>query len=183
MGTEVTIDSVSIANKGLEIIETHHLYGLPLEYISVLAHPQSLMRSLVEFGGDSLMAQAGTPDVRMPIAYYLMWPLCLDTSIPPLNPVRSGALISEEPDLHSFSCLGLACRAIGKGSTLPVALNATDEIAIEALLSSRIGFIDVPGTIGQAPNKCSTPNPASLETIETLDHETRLHIGLWTEKM
>ena len=183
MGAKVTIDSASMMNKGLEIIEAHHLYGLPLERIGVLVHPQSLVHSLVEFEDGSLMAQAGTPDMRMPIAYCLAWPLCLDAGVPPLDLARSGALTFEEPDLHSFPCLELACRTIGKGSALPVALNAANEVAVEAFLSGRIGFMDIPDIIGRALDECSAPDPASLEAIETLDHETRLRVGLWIEKV
>ena len=170
-------------NKGLEIIEAHHLYGLPLERIGVLVHPQSLVHSLVEFEDGSLMAQAGTPDMRMPIAYCLAWPLCLDAGVPPLDLARSGVLTFEEPDLLSFPCLELACRTIGKGSALPVALNAANEVAVEAFLSGRIGFMDIPDIIGRALDECSAPDPASLEAIETLDHETRLRVGLWIEKV
>ena len=148
MGAKITIDSASMMNKGLEIIEAHHLYGLPLERIGVLVHPQSLVHSLVEFEDGSLMAQAGTPDMRMP-----------------------------------FPCLELACRTIGKGSALPVALNAANEVAVEAFLSGRIGFMDIPDIIGRALDECSAPDPASLEAIETLDHETRLRVGLWIEKV
>ena len=183
MGAKITIDSASMMNKGLEIIEAHHLYGLPLERIGVLVHPQSLVHSLVEFEDGSLMAQAGTPDMRMPIAYCLAWPLCLDAGVPPLDLARSGALTFEEPDLHSFPCLELACRTIGKGSALPVALNAANEVAVEAFLSGRIGFMDIPDIIGRALDECSAPDPASLEAIETLDHETRLRVGLWIEKV
>ena len=169
--------------RGKEIIEAHHLYGLPLERIGVLVHPQSLVHSLVEFEDGSLMAQAGTPDMRMPIAYCLAWPLCLDAGVPPLDLARSGALTFEEPDLHSFPCLELACRTIGKGSALPVALNAANEVAVEAFLSGRIGFMDIPDIIGRALDECSAPDPASLEAIETLDHETRRRVGLWIEKV
>ena len=183
MGAKITIDSATLMNKGLEIIEAHHLYGLPLERIGVLVHPQSLVHSLVEFEDGSLMAQAGTPDMRMPIAYCLAWPLCLDAGVPPLDLARSGALTFEEPDLHSFPCLELACRTIGKGSALPVVLNAANEVAVEAFLSGRIGFMDIPDIIGRALDECSAPDPASLEAIETLDHETRLRAGLWIEKV
>ena len=158
MGAKITIDSASMMNKGLEIIEAHHLYGLPLERIGVLVHPQSLVHSLVEFEDGSLMAQAGTPDMRMPIAYCLAWPLCLDAGVPPLDLARSGALTFEEPDLHSFPCLELACRTIGKGSALPVALNAANEVAVEAFLSGRIGFMDIPDIIGRALDECSAPS-------------------------
>ena len=183
MGAKITIDSATLMNKGLEVIEAMRLYGLPLERIGVLVHPQSLVHSLVEFEDGSLMAQAGTPDMRMPIAYCLAWPLCLDAGVPPLDLARSGALTFEEPDLHSFPCLELACRTIGKGSALPVALNAANEVAVEAFLSGRIGFMDIPDIIGRALDECSAPDPASLEAIETLDHETRLRVGLWIEKV
>ena len=123
------------------------------------------MHSLVEFEDGSLMAQAGTPDMRMPIAYCLAWPLCLDAGVPPLDLARSGALTFEEPDLHSFPCLELACRTIGKGSALPVALNAANEVAVEAFLSGRIGFMDIPDIIGRAldskPSKPLTTKPGS----------------------
>ena len=183
MGAKITVDSATLMNKGLEVIEAMRLYGLPLERIGVLVHPQSLVHSLVEFEDGSLMAQAGTPDMRMPIAYCLAWPLCLDAGVPPLDLARSGALTFEEPDLHSFPCLELACRTIGKGSALPVALNAANEVAVEAFLSGRIGFMDIPDIVGRARDECSAPDPASLEAIETLDHETRLRVGLWIEKV
>ena len=183
MGPKITVDCATLMNKGLEVIEACHLYGVSVDEVDVLVHPQSLVHSLVEFEDGSLMAQAGTPDMRMPIAYCLAWPLCLDAGVPPLDLARSGALTFEEPDLHSFPCLELACRTIGKGSALPVALNAANEVAVEAFLSGRIGFMDIPDIIGRALDECSAPDPASLEAIETLDHETRLRVGLWIEKV
>ena len=182
MGAKITIDSASMMNKGLEIIEAHHLYGLPLDRIGVLVHPQSLVHSLVEFEDGCLMAQAGTPDMRTPIAYCLAWPRCLDAGVPPLDLARSGALTFEEPDLHSFPCLELACRTIGRGSALPVVLNAANEAAVEAFLSERIGFMAIPDLISRALDECTAPDPASPEAIEQLDLETRRRVGLWIEK-
>ncbi len=183
MGAKITIDSASMMNKGLEVIEAHHLYGLPLERIGVLVHPQSLVHSLVEFEDGSLMAQAGTPDMRMPIAYCLAWPLCLDAGVPALDLARSGGLTFEEPDLHSFPCLELACRTIGKGAALPVVLNAANEVAVEAFLAGRIGFMAIPELIERAMDGCLAPDPESLEAIEMLDHETRLRVGQWIKKV
>ena len=183
MGAKITIDSASMMNKGLEVIEAHHLYGLPPERIGVLVHPQSLVHSLVEYADGSLMAQAGTPDMRLPIAYCLEWPLCLDAGVPPLDLAGAGALTFEEPDLLSFPCLDLARRTIGSGTALPVTLNAANEVAVAAFLAGRIGFMDIPDLIARALDACAAPDPVSLEDIEALDHETRLRVGRWIEKV
>lgn len=182
MGAKITIDSASMMNKGLEVIEACHLYGLPPERIGVLVHPQSLVHSLVEYADGSLIAQAGTPDMRLPIAYCLAWPCCLDAGVPALDLARAGALTFEEPDLQSFPCLDLARRTIGGGSALPVTLNAANEAAVAAFLDGRIGFMDIPALIGRALDACAAPDPASPEDIEILDHETRLRVGEWIEK-
>lgn len=183
MGAKITIDSASMMNKGLEVIEAYHLYGLPLERIGVLVHPQSLVHSLVEFVDGSLIAQAGTPDMRMPIAYCLAWPRCLDAGVPPLDLARCGGLTFEEPDLHSFPCLELACRTIGGSGALPVVLNAANEVAVDAFLAHHIGFLDIPDIIARALGECSAEAPESPEAIEELDHETRLRVGQWIKKV
>ena len=173
MGAKITIDSASMMNKGLEIIEAHHLYGLPLERIGVLVHPQSLVHSLVEFEDGSLMAQAGTPDMRMPIAYCLAWPLCLDAGVPPLDLARSGALTFEEPDLHSFPCLELACRTIGKGSALPVALNAANEVGVAAFLDGKIRFTDITRINEQTLSRMPQGRCSTLEQYRETDAAAR----------
>ena len=183
MGAKITIDSASMMNKGLEVIEAHHLYGLSSERIGVLVHPQSLVHSLVEFTDGSLMAHMGTPDMRMPIAHCLAWPRSLDSGVAPLDLARAGTLTFEEPDLHSFPCLELARQTIGKCSALPVVLNAANEVAVAAFLSGRIGFMDIPALISKALDACSASAPDSPEAIETLDHETRLAVGSWIEKV
>lgn len=150
MGAKVTIDSASLMNKGLEVMEAHHLYGVPAEEIGVLVHPQSLVHGLVEFADGSIMAHLGSPDMRMPIAHCLAWPHCVDTGVAPLDLIRAGNLTFEAPDLHSFPCLALALRALHGGSDCCVALNAANEVAVEAFLAGRIGFMDIPALIEAA---------------------------------
>lgn len=182
MGAKITIDSATMMNKGLEIIEAHHLYGLPSARIGVLVHPQSQVHSLVEFTDGSLMAHMGTPDMRMPIAYCLAWPRCLNVGIPQLNLAMSCTLTFEEPDLLSFPCLDIARQTLGKGSQFAVTLNAANEVAVEAFLAGRIGFMDIPDLVSRALDACTANPPASLEEIEQLDQETRRNVGLRIEQ-
>ncbi|MEG2139934.1 MAG: 1-deoxy-D-xylulose-5-phosphate reductoisomerase [Bilophila sp.] len=179
MGAKITIDSATMMNKGLEVIEAHHLYNVPSEQIEVLVHPQSLVHSLVAFTDGSLMAHVGTPDMRMPIAHCLAWPRSLGVGVAPLNLAQAGTLTFEEPDLCSFPCLELARQVIGKGTGLPVVLNAANEVVVEAFLAGRIGFMDIPARIEQAICAHDGTDPTSLEAIEELDRETRLRVGAW----
>ena len=182
MGAKITIDSATMMNKGLEIIEAHHLYGLPSARIGVLVHPQSQVHSLVEFTDGSLMAHMGTPDMRMPIAYCLAWPRCLNVGVPQLNLAMSRTLTFEEPDLLSFPCLDIARQTLGKGSQFAVTLNAANEVAVEAFLAGRIGFMDIPDLVSRALDACMAKPPTSLEEIEQLDQETRRNGGLRIEQ-
>ena len=173
-------------NKGLEVIEAWHLYGVPGERITVLVHPQSIVHSLVEFEDGSHMAHLGTPDMRVPIAYCLAWPRALDTGVAPLRLADIKSLTFEEPDVQSFPCLDLARQVLagqtpGQGSAAAVALNAANEVAVEAFLQGRIGFLDIPDRIAAALDACSAPDPATLEDIEALDHETRRFVGATIE--
>lgn len=181
MGAKITIDSATMMNKGLEVIEAHQLYAVPSEQIDVLVHPQSLVHSLVEFTDGSLMAHAGTPDMRMPIAHCLAWPYSVDSGVAQLDLVRTGTLTFEAPDLLSFPCLELARQTIGKGTGLPVVLNAANEVAVEAFLAGRIGFMDIPARIEQALTAYAGVDPTVPEAIEELDRETRLCVGAWIE--
>ena len=181
MGAKITIDSATMMNKGLEIIEAYHLYGLPEERIAVLVHPQSLVHSLVEYTDGSLMAQLATPDMRIPIAHCLAWPDYLDTGVSRLDLSQSAALTFEKPDLLSFPCLRLARNILGKNSALAVVLNAANEVAVDAFLSRRIGFMDIPDFIERAVDTCSAPPPASFEAITQLDQQTRQLVGTWIE--
>lgn len=179
MGAKITIDSSTMMNKGLEVIEAHALYALPPERIDVVVHPQSAVHSLVEFTDGSLIAQLGTPDMRLPLAHCLAWPRSANVGIPPLNLARVGCLTFEAPDLHSFPCLALAQRVLAEKGALPVVLNAANEVAVEAFLSGRIGFMDIPAYIAKALDANSAPAPTSLEEIEDVDRETRHRVGFW----
>ena len=150
MGKKITIDSATLMNKGLEVIEAFQLYGAPLERISVLVHPQSLVHSLVEFADGSLMAHLGTPDMRMPLAQCLCWPHCPDVGVAPLDLARAGTLTFAAPDLSSFPCLALAKRALRGRNGRCVTLNAANEAAVALFLEGRIGFMDIPALIGRA---------------------------------
>ncbi len=182
MGAKITIDSATMMNKGLEVIEAWHLYGMPSELIGVLVHPQSQVHSLVEFADGSLMAHMGTPDMRMPIAHCLAWPRYLNVGVPRLNLAMSHTLTFEEPDLLSFPCLDIARQTLGKGSQFAVTLNAANEVAVEAFLAGRIGFMDIPDLVSRALDACTDKPPVSPEEIEQLDQKTRHRVGLYIER-
>jgi 1-deoxy-D-xylulose-5-phosphate reductoisomerase len=148
MGKKVTIDSATLMNKGLEIIEAHWLFDMPVGNISVLIHPQSVIHSMVEFADNSLKAQLSYPDMRLPIQYALTYPDRLENQdLPVLNFKKFNSLIFEQPDLKKFPCLRLAVEAIEGGGTFPAALCAADEAAVELFLAGRIGFTEIPGLI------------------------------------
>ena len=147
MGPVVTINSSTLMNKGLEVIEAHHLFGLPGERIDVLVHPQSLVHSLVEFIDGSTLAQLGLPDMRTTLAVGLGWPLRIASGVGGLDLRAHGRLDFEAPDLDAFPCLRLAYGALAAGGTAPAMLNALDEIVVSAFLQGRIAFLDIPAII------------------------------------
>lgn len=147
MGAKITIDSATLMNKGLEVIEACHLYGVPLERIQVVVHPQSIIHSLVEFQDGSLLAQLGTPDMRMAIAHCAAWPHCVDSGVRPLNLVEAGTLTFQQPDAQAFPCLDLARRALRGGMRAAVIMNAANETAVELFLAGRCAFLDIPALI------------------------------------
>lgn len=144
MGKKITIDSATLMNKGLEIIEAHHLFGLPAERIRVLIHPQSIIHSLVEFVDGSLLAQASTPDMKGPISYALAYPERLEDAMVPLELDIIETLSFSRPDTDNFPCLNYAYEALKEGGTMPTVLNASNEIAVNAFLKGRIFFNDIP---------------------------------------
>ena len=178
MGAKITIDSATMMNKGLEVIEAHHLYGVPLDTIDVLVHPQSVVHSLVEFGDSSLLAQAGPPDMRIAISYCLGWPKRCESGVLPLDLAGVGSLTFEKPDVSVFKCLSLAKDALRHGGGMPIVLNAANELAVDAFLKGRIGFADIARFVENAMERHSRENssaniPARLEDIMALDRETR----------
>ncbi|HSW63056.1 MAG TPA: 1-deoxy-D-xylulose-5-phosphate reductoisomerase [Dissulfurispiraceae bacterium] len=160
MGKKITIDSATLMNKGLEVIEACHLFGMPLEQISVLIHPQSIVHSLVEYVDGSYLAQMSRPDMRGPIALALSYPERLPGAVEPLRLEQLSSLSFEQPDTKTFPCLDLAYHAMATGGTLPAVMNAANELAVHAFLEGRIRFNDIPRIISRVMN-AHTVLPAS----------------------
>jgi 1-deoxy-D-xylulose-5-phosphate reductoisomerase len=178
MGPKVTIDSATLMNKGLEIIEAHHLFSLPSEQIDVLVHPQSIVHSLVEFCDGSVIAQLGSPDMRIPIAYCLAWPERITGPAPRLDLARAATLTFEEPDLARFPALGLARCALEAGGAAPTVLNAANEVAVAEFLDRRLNFAGisalVEATLDGAVSRNWTAEPENVEDALAVDHNSRL---------
>ncbi|OHB32806.1 MAG: 1-deoxy-D-xylulose-5-phosphate reductoisomerase [Desulfuromonadaceae bacterium GWC2_58_13] len=147
MGRKISIDSATMMNKGLEVIEARWLFDLPAEQISIHIHPQSIVHSMVEYLDGSVIAQLGIPDMKTPIAYALSYPERLPLDLPPLDLCRLGTLSFEMPDLQRFSCLALAYEAMRAGGSAPAVLNAANEVAVEAFLNGEISFLNIPELI------------------------------------
>jgi 1-deoxy-D-xylulose-5-phosphate reductoisomerase len=147
MGRKITIDSATMMNKGLEVIEARWLFDIPGDRIAVHIHPQSIVHSLVEYVDGALIAQLGIPDMKTPIAYALSYPKRLPLDLPPLDLCREKDLSFEEPDPVKFPCLTLAYEALERGDSAPAVLNAANEVAVEAFLNKEIGFLDIPAII------------------------------------
>jgi len=178
MGAKVTIDSATLMNKGLELIEAHHLFAIPSEQIDVLVHPQSIVHSLVDFCDGSLIAQLGSPDMRIPIAYCLAWPERIDGPAPRLDLARAATLTFEEPDLARFPALELARRSLEAGGAATTVLNAANEVAVAEFLARRLNFAAisalVEATLEAALSRNWTAEPESVEEALSVDHESRL---------
>jgi 1-deoxy-D-xylulose-5-phosphate reductoisomerase len=150
MGRKITIDSATLMNKGLEVIEARWLFDAPPAAIDVVIHPQSIVHSMVEFRDGSVLAQLGVTDMRLPIQYAFSYPERWTAPVPPLDLVRAGALEFHAPDRERFPCLGLAYRALEHGGAWPTVLNAANELAVEAFLARQIGFSQIPAIIARA---------------------------------
>ena len=178
MGAKVTIDSATLMNKGLELIEAHHLFALAPEQIDVLVHPQSIVHSLVEFCDGSLIAQLGSPDMRIPIAYCLAWPERIAGPAPRLDLARAASLTFEEPDLARFPALTLARQALEAGGALPTVLNAANEVAVGEFLGRRLNFAGIPAlveaTLEAAVSRNWTAEPENVDEALSIDHNARL---------
>src|SRR5262249_27133406 len=143
MGRKISVDSATMMNKGLEMIEAHWLFGVPRARIEVVVHPQSIIHSLVEYVDGSMLAQLGNPDMRTPIAQALAYPERVDAGVGSLELVGKGALTFEAPDHDRFPCIGLASAALDAGGTAPAVLNAANEVAVAAFLAGRIRYTDI----------------------------------------
>jgi 1-deoxy-D-xylulose-5-phosphate reductoisomerase len=147
MGGKITIDSATLMNKGLELIEAHHLFGVPYDRIDVVVHPQSIVHAMVHLNDGASLAHLGYPDMRVPISYALNYPDRVDVPVRPLDLVELGALTFEAPDLDSFPCLRLAREAAQAGGTAPCVLNAANEVAVHAFLAGDLSFVGIPRVI------------------------------------
>ncbi|MEE4608162.1 MAG: 1-deoxy-D-xylulose-5-phosphate reductoisomerase [Desulfobacteraceae bacterium] len=169
MGPKITIDSATLMNKGLEVIEAVHLFTVGPERIEVLVHPQSIIHSMVAFVDGSVMAQMGVPDMRTAIAYALSYPERLPLAQPLPDWTGGGPLSFEAPDLEKFPCLRLAFEACRAGGTFPAVLNAANEAAVEAFLHQRIGFTEIPRRVAEALEAHRAPGEADLAAILEAD--------------
>ena len=166
MGRKITIDSSTLMNKGLEVIEARWLFDVSHEQIDVVVHPQSVVHSLVELRDGSVIAQLGVTDMRLPIQYAFSYPERWSTNLPALDLAACGRLEFDEPDLERFPCLGLAYQALRGGPALPVVLNAANEVAVEAFLGGRVRFLAIPGVIEQSLEEAENRQVGPVDTLE-----------------
>jgi 1-deoxy-D-xylulose-5-phosphate reductoisomerase len=173
MGAKISVDSATMMNKGLELIEAHHLFGLPSERIDILVHPQSVIHSMVEFVDGSTLAQMGSPDMRIPIAHTLAFPERIATPAAALDLAAIGKLEFEVPDEERFPALRLARRALEAGGTHAIVLNAANEIAVAAFLAGRIGFLDIARLVERALAQAAPSPPRSIAEVLDIDCAAR----------
>jgi 1-deoxy-D-xylulose-5-phosphate reductoisomerase len=173
MGGKITIDSATLMNKGLEVIEAHWLFGTPYEEIHVVVHPQSIVHALVALCDGATLAHLGHPDMRVPISYALHYPERLDVPVPTLDLAAVGALEFEPPDLDAFPCLRLARDAAVAGGTATCVLNAANEVAVNAFLSDRLGFMGIPAVIEATLERLPAARVHSFDTLYAADAEAR----------
>jgi len=173
MGRKISVDSATMMNKGLEVIEAHWLFGATREQIEVVIHPESIIHSLVEYVDGSVLAQLGNPDMRTPIAQALAWPARIDAGVSPLELAQIGALHFTVPEAARFPCLGLACAALEAGGSAPATLNAANEVAVAAFLEGIIGFLDIAGVCAEALSRLPAHPVASLDDALEADRAGR----------
>jgi 1-deoxy-D-xylulose-5-phosphate reductoisomerase len=173
MGRKITIDSATLMNKGLEVIEAHWLFGVDADRIDVLIHPQSIVHSMVELTDGSVIAQLGVTDMRLPIQYACSYPDRWETQLPTLDLARAGRLEFHEPAHDRFPCLALAYRALRAGGTVPVVLNAANEVAVEAFLDGKLGFTAIPRVIQKTMDVHQIEPVSTIETVRRVDSWAR----------
>ncbi len=175
MGPKISVDSATLMNKGLELIEACHLFSVTPDQVQVIIHPQSIVHSLVEFDDGSVLAQMSQPDMRVPIAHALGWPERIPSGVPSLDLVQIGRLSFEGPDLERFPCLALAQRAARAGGTAPAVLNAANEVAVAAFLARRLNFASIAGVIESVLQQHEPGPVRSLEDALAADAWAREH--------
>lgn len=183
MGEKITIDSATLMNKGLEVIEARWLFGFDADQIAVIVHPQSVIHSMVEYRDRSTLAQLGSPDMRIPIAHALAWPQRIATPCQPLDLARIGRLDFEAPDQDRFPALRLTREAAAAGGAMPAILNAANEAAVAAFLGGRIGFLDIAMIVEEVLNRYSAPTPSTIEDVLAADAGARAVAGDVMERL
>ena len=173
MGDKISVDSATMMNKGLELIEAHYLFGMPEPQIDVLVHPQSVVHSMVAYRDGSVLAQMGQPDMRTPIAYTLAWPTRMAVSVERLDLAAIGQLSFEAPDPERFPTLRVARDALGAGGGAPTVLNAANEVAVEGFLAGKLGFLDIAKVVERTLEAMPARPPGAIEDVWALDGEAR----------
>ena len=175
MGGRITIDSATLMNKGLEIIEAHWLFDFPSQQIDVMVHPESIIHSMIEFNDGSVMAQLSVADMRLPIQYALTYPhrVAADGYLPLLDLIAAGSLHFQSPDTSRFPCLDLGRAALEQGGVMPCALNAADEVAVEAFLRGELRFPDIPRVIEKVMRGMPVSHPSTMEEVLECDRQAR----------
>jgi len=174
MGRKISVDSATMMNKGLEVIEAHWLFRAPPEMIQVVLHPQSVIHSMVEYVDGSVLAQLGNPDMRTPIAHALAWPERIESGVGSLDLFQVARLDFEAPDLQRFPCLGLAFEAVAAGGTAPAVLNAANEVAVAAFLADRLPFTAIAEVVSETLSRLAVVAPENLDHLIAVDAEARM---------
>jgi 1-deoxy-D-xylulose-5-phosphate reductoisomerase len=183
MGGKITVDSATLMNKGLELIEAHHLFGFPYDRIGVVVHPESIVHAVVHLNDGASLAHLGYPDMRVPISYALHYPERADVPVPTLDLVSLGRLTFEAPDLETFSCLDLARDAASAGGTGPCVLNAANEVAVHSFLAGRLAFLDIARVIEGTLEECEQAPLRRFEDLYEADAEARIHAAALAERL
>jgi 1-deoxy-D-xylulose-5-phosphate reductoisomerase len=182
MGPKITIDSATLMNKGLEVIEAHHLFGVSIDQVRVLVHPQSCVHSMVEFADGSVKAHLGATDMRIPIQYAFSHPRRWEAPLPPVDFAALGHLDFGEPDASTFGCLRLALEAGRAGGTAPATLNAANEVAVAAFLAGECGFLDIEETVAAVLDSVDSEPLRSVEQVEEVDARSRRLASEWLQR-
>ena len=179
MGRKISVDSATLMNKGLELLEAHALFGASRQQLEVVIHPQSIIHGMVAYRDGSVLAQMGNPDMRTPLAHAMAWPERIDAGVAPLDLITLGTLTFAQPDVDKFPCLKLAYDAMDAGGLAPTILNAANEVAVEAFLAQHIGFTQIPELIEHCLSSIPNQDAGSLELIMHTDHATRTFAQQW----
>ncbi len=173
MGAKISVDSATLMNKGLEVIEAMWLFDLPLDRINVVIHPQSIVHGLVEFCDGTILAHLGVTDMKLPIQFALTWPKRVESPLKRLDLTAMEDISFATPDFSEFPCLAYALEAARKGGTAPTVLNAANEVAVEAFCGGRIPFLQIAEVVHEALERCASQEATSLDAILSADREAR----------